>query len=52
MDHKPFNATQEDIELIAKLGFDAYRFSISWSRIFPGMCLNTINAVLLMVKRV
>ncbi|TXG48440.1 hypothetical protein EZV62_027734 [Acer yangbiense] len=26
---------QEDIELIAKLGFTAYRFSISWSRIFP-----------------
>lgn len=28
---------QEDIELIGKLGFTAYRFSISWSRIFPGM---------------
>ncbi|KAL2330740.1 hypothetical protein Fmac_018321 [Flemingia macrophylla] len=25
----------EDIDLIAKLGFGAYRFSISWSRIFP-----------------
>lgn len=25
----------EDIDLIAKLGFNAYRFSISWSRIFP-----------------
>ncbi|KAK2440233.1 beta-glucosidase [Trifolium repens] len=25
----------EDIDLIAKLGFSAYRFSISWSRIFP-----------------
>lgn len=37
MNHKPFNAIQEDVELIAKLGFDAYRFSISWSRIFPGM---------------
>lgn len=37
MNHKPFNAKQEDVELIAKLGFDAYRFSISWSRIFPGM---------------
>ncbi|KAL0322272.1 UNVERIFIED_CONTAM: Beta-glucosidase 42 [Sesamum calycinum] len=27
--------SEEDIELIAKLGFGAYRFSISWSRIFP-----------------
>ncbi|KAL6494911.1 Beta-glucosidase 44 [Orobanche gracilis] len=26
---------QEDIDLMAKLNFDAYRFSISWSRIFP-----------------
>ena len=28
---------QEDIELMASLGFSAYRFSISWARIFPGM---------------
>ncbi|XP_065634835.1 beta-glucosidase 44-like isoform X2 [Quercus suber] len=26
---------QEDIEIMEKLNFDAYRFSISWSRIFP-----------------
>ncbi|WFO76362.1 family 1 glycosylhydrolase [Desulfurococcaceae archaeon MEX13E-LK6-19] len=26
---------REDIELMAKLGFNAYRFSIEWSRIFP-----------------
>ncbi|CAL9224718.1 unnamed protein product [Arabidopsis halleri] len=26
----------EDVELIGKLGFGAYRFSISWSHIFPG----------------
>ncbi|KAJ0751767.1 putative beta-glucosidase [Helianthus annuus] len=25
----------EDVDLIAKLGFSAYRFSISWSRIYP-----------------
>ncbi|WOG96771.1 hypothetical protein DCAR_0416107 [Daucus carota subsp. sativus] len=25
----------EDVDLMAKLNFDAYRFSISWSRIFP-----------------
>ncbi|CAK7325990.1 unnamed protein product [Dovyalis caffra] len=33
VDH--YNRYKEDIEIIAKLGFDAYRFSISWSRIFP-----------------
>ncbi|WOK97506.1 hypothetical protein Cni_G06214 [Canna indica] len=26
---------KEDIDLMKKLNFDAYRFSISWSRIFP-----------------
>lgn len=25
----------EDVELLSKIGFNAYRFSISWSRIFP-----------------
>ncbi|KAL6338495.1 hypothetical protein AAG906_020592 [Vitis piasezkii] len=25
----------EDVDIISKLGFGAYRFSISWSRIFP-----------------
>ncbi|KAL8055343.1 hypothetical protein ABFX02_04G049600 [Erythranthe guttata] len=30
-----YHRYKEDIELIAKLGFKAYRFSISWSRIFP-----------------
>ncbi|PON55408.1 Glycoside hydrolase [Parasponia andersonii] len=30
-----YHKFKEDIELIAKLGFEAYRFSISWSRIFP-----------------
>lgn len=33
VDH--YHRYKEDIEIIAKLGFDAYRFSISWSRIFP-----------------
>lgn len=28
---------QEDVDLMKKLNFDAYRFSISWSRIFPGI---------------
>ncbi|MED6211693.1 Beta-glucosidase 42, partial [Stylosanthes scabra] len=33
VDH--YHRYMEDIDLIAKLGFGAYRFSISWSRIFP-----------------
>ncbi|KAH7542135.1 hypothetical protein FEM48_Zijuj02G0041200 [Ziziphus jujuba var. spinosa] len=32
-----YHRYKEDVELIAKSGFEAYRFSISWSRIFPGM---------------
>lgn len=27
--------SQEDIDLMKDLGMDAYRFSISWSRIYP-----------------
>nr|GEW88684.1 beta-glucosidase 42-like [Tanacetum cinerariifolium] len=30
-----YHRYKEDIDLIAKLGFGAYRFSISWSRIYP-----------------
>jgi beta-glucosidase len=26
---------QEDVNLLHQIGFDAYRFSISWSRILP-----------------
>ncbi|KAI4323457.1 hypothetical protein L6164_023060 [Bauhinia variegata] len=33
VDH--YHRYTEDIDLIANLGFQAYRFSISWSRIFP-----------------
>ncbi|KAJ8746839.1 hypothetical protein K2173_003845 [Erythroxylum novogranatense] len=33
VDH--YHRYKEDIELMATLGFDAYRFSLSWSRIFP-----------------
>jgi beta-glucosidase/6-phospho-beta-glucosidase/beta-galactosidase len=31
-----YNYLQQDVDLLSKMGFDAYRFSISWSRIFPG----------------
>ncbi len=30
-----YNRYQEDVKLMAELGVDAYRFSISWSRLFP-----------------
>ncbi|KAF8402405.1 hypothetical protein HHK36_013360 [Tetracentron sinense] len=33
----------DDVELMAKLGFGAYRFSISWSRIFPDGLGTNIN---------
>lgn len=26
---------QEDVALMKKMGFDAYRFSIAWSRVLP-----------------
>lgn len=40
---------QEDIDLIAKLGFGAYRFSISWSRIFPGKILFWSSLICLVI---
>ncbi|KAK8611572.1 hypothetical protein V6N13_131619 [Hibiscus sabdariffa] len=30
-----YHRYKEDIDLLSKFNFDAYRFSISWSRIFP-----------------
>jgi beta-glucosidase len=33
VDH--YHRYKEDVDLIGQLGFGAYRFSISWSRIFP-----------------
>ncbi|KAK4741005.1 hypothetical protein SAY87_024593 [Trapa incisa] len=30
-----YHKYKEDVDLMQKLNFDAYRFSISWSRIFP-----------------
>jgi hypothetical protein len=32
---------QEDIQLMADMGMDAYRFSIAWSRILPSKFLGT-----------
>ncbi|URD79841.1 Glycosyl hydrolase family 1 [Musa troglodytarum] len=33
--HFPYHGSMEDIDIMKKFNFDAYRFSISWSRIFP-----------------
>jgi beta-galactosidase len=30
-----YNRYKEDIDIMAKLGFEAYRFSVAWSRIIP-----------------
>ncbi|KAL0346885.1 UNVERIFIED_CONTAM: Oleuropein beta-glucosidase [Sesamum calycinum] len=38
IDH--YNRFKEDVALLKKLGVDAYRFSLSWSRILPGGRLN------------
>ncbi|KAJ4717309.1 putative Beta-glucosidase [Melia azedarach] len=32
-----YHRYKDDIDLMVKLNFDAYRFSISWSRIFPSI---------------
>ncbi len=28
--------SQEDIQLLKRIGLDSFKFSISWSRLFPG----------------
>nr|XP_027087621.1 beta-glucosidase 42-like [Coffea arabica] len=38
-----YHRYNEDIELITKLGFKAYRFSISWTRIFPDGLGSIVN---------
>ncbi|EFJ31690.1 hypothetical protein SELMODRAFT_169039 [Selaginella moellendorffii] len=39
-----YNRYQEDILLMKELGIDAYRFSISWCRIFPDGNTTQVNA--------
>ncbi|XP_043267847.1 myrosinase 1-like isoform X2 [Venturia canescens] len=38
-----YNKYKQDIQLLKELGFDAYRFSISWTRILPTGFSNTVN---------
>ncbi|MCO5574568.1 hypothetical protein L7F22_028356 [Adiantum nelumboides] len=38
-----YNQYQEDVDLMASLGFTAYRFSISWPRLFPDGFGNSVN---------
>lgn len=38
-----YNRYKDDIKLMDDLGFHAYRFSISWSRIFPDGLGNSVN---------
>jgi len=33
---------QEDVQLMANMGLDAYRFSISWSRLIPGKIIKML----------
>lgn len=43
-----FWTLQDDIDLMKDLGMDAYRFSISWSRIFPSKKRNSIESICLL----
>lgn len=38
-----YHKYKEDVELMANMGLDAYRFSISWSRLIPGNIWNDTN---------
>jgi beta-glucosidase/6-phospho-beta-glucosidase/beta-galactosidase len=36
---------QEDVRLMHEMGLDAYRFSISWSRLIPGTSHEPIMSI-------
>lgn len=38
-----YHRYEEDINLMQQIGFDSYRFSISWSRIFPDGLSTSLN---------
>ena len=41
---------QEDVAILKKMGFDAYRFSISWSRVLPSKKINVSNRLKIRLK--
>ncbi|RDX98303.1 Beta-glucosidase 11, partial [Mucuna pruriens] len=41
-----YHKYKEDVQLMANMGLDAYRFSISWSRLIPDSCLDKLHTVL------
>jgi len=38
---------QEDVQLMANMGLEAYRFSISWSRLIPGEIVKLLSGIFL-----
>lgn len=38
--NKSMDFSQEDVQLMADTGIDAYKFSISWPRLIPSMSTN------------
>ena len=44
-----FFCSQSDIDLMKDLGMDSYRFSISWSRIFPSKFSILLDHLILII---
>ena len=44
---KFFDFVQEDVQLMVKMGLEAYRFSIAWPRIIPGEIVKLLSGIFL-----
>ena len=45
---------QEDVEIMKKMGLDAYRFSISWPRVLPSkflICIKPFFVIKVLTKK-